>query len=181
MKILEDIRNFADKAHGTQMRKYQPHRYIVHPVRVMETCRKYTDELPILAAALLHDVLEDTDVTRDALYQYLQTVMDQAEAEKTIQLVTELTDVYVKKDFPQFNRRKRKALEIERIRQISPDAQTVKYADILDNSNEIVEFDPDFARVFLRECKVLLASIPDGNAELYELAQKQVNALLEDL
>ncbi|WP_297333190.1 hypothetical protein [Flavobacterium sp.] len=36
-EILHRIREYADDAHGSQMRKYTPERYIVHPVRVMET------------------------------------------------------------------------------------------------------------------------------------------------
>ena len=63
LEDLEKIRHFADQAHGGQLRKYTPERYIVHPVRVMETLKKYTDDLTVLAAALLHDVLEDTTTT----------------------------------------------------------------------------------------------------------------------
>lgn len=60
---LYKIQQFADNAHGEQMRKYSDERYIVHPIRVMETCSAYTDKIQILAAALLHDVLEDTPVS----------------------------------------------------------------------------------------------------------------------
>ncbi|MDF2448383.1 MAG: metal-dependent phosphohydrolase [Bacteroidota bacterium] len=60
--ILDQIREFADKAHGEQMRKYTPGRYIVHPIRVMNTCKRVTYDICILAAALLHDVLEDTAI-----------------------------------------------------------------------------------------------------------------------
>jgi (p)ppGpp synthase/HD superfamily hydrolase len=59
-KILAAITDFADIAHGSQMRKYTPERYIVHPARVMRLCQEYTDDVTVLAAALLHDVLEDT-------------------------------------------------------------------------------------------------------------------------
>jgi (p)ppGpp synthase/HD superfamily hydrolase len=59
-KILQEIIQFADLAHGKQVRRYTSERYIVHPVRVMETCRQYTNDISVLAAAILHDVLEDT-------------------------------------------------------------------------------------------------------------------------
>ena len=77
--ILNTIRDYADTAHGTQMRKYTPERYIVHPIRVMETCRNYDSRLPILAAALLHDVLEDTPVTEAEMRDFLHSVMDAAD------------------------------------------------------------------------------------------------------
>lgn len=64
-RILEQIRDFADRAHGDQLRKYTPERYIVHPVRVMEQVQRITNDTTMLAAALLHDVLEDTATTAD--------------------------------------------------------------------------------------------------------------------
>src|SRR5918993_5563128 len=99
-ETINQIIAFADKCHGEQMRRYEPDRYIVHPTRVMEICRQYTSELPQLAAAILHDVLEDTPVTVEELEQFLKTVMSETEAAETIRLVLELTDVYVKEDYP---------------------------------------------------------------------------------
>jgi (p)ppGpp synthase/HD superfamily hydrolase len=63
--IISQIIEFADRAHNEQKRKYTPDRYIVHPIRVMETCKKYTSDSAVLAGALLHDVLEDTAVTKE--------------------------------------------------------------------------------------------------------------------
>jgi len=59
-------------------KEIHPRRYIVHPAEVMEICSQYTNDITILAAALLHDVLE---------------------------LTAELTDIYTKEDYPKFNRR----------------------------------------------------------------------------
>lgn len=178
--ILQQVRDYADAAHGSQMRKYTPDRYIVHPVRVMELCAAYTNDLPVLAAALLHDVLEDTPVTKDEMHRYLLSVMSQQEAAKTTQLVVELTDVYIKANYPQWNRKKRKEEERERIRKTSPDAQTIKYADILDNCSEIIVHDPSFATVFLRECKKILAVIPNGHAALYQKAKAALQKAMDE-
>lgn len=172
------MREFADKAHGNQKRKYTPERYIVHPERVMKICEQYTDRLPLLAAALLHDVLEDTTVTPPVLQQFLLTEMDEAEALETVRLVIELTDVYTKQQHPRWNRKKRKQNEVRRIAQTSGESQTVKYADIIDNCREIVDHDPEFARVFLQECKALLQVIPNGNERLYGEAVATVNRCL---
>lgn len=178
--ILQQVRDYADTAHGSQMRKYTPDRYIVHPVRVMELCAAYTTDLPVLAAALLHDVLEDTPVTKEEMHRYLSSVMSPQEAAKTTQLVVELTDVYIKASYPQWNRKKRKEEERERIRKTSPDAQTIKYADILDNCSEIVVHDPSFAKVFLRECKKILAVIPNGHAALYQKAKAALQQAMDE-
>ncbi len=57
----------------------------------------------------------------------------------------------------------------------SADAQTIKYADIIDNSNEISTNDPDFARVFLSECRNLLKRMDRGDENLRKRAVDAVD------
>ncbi len=90
---LEKIKGFAEKAHGQQRRKYSDERYISHPIRVMEMCAQYTDDDGMLAAALLHDVLEDTSVTEKEMREFLHGVMLPETADRTLEMVVELTDV----------------------------------------------------------------------------------------
>ena len=178
-EILEKVTTFADQAHGEQKRKYTPERYIVHPVRVMKICANYTNELPVLASALLHDVLEDTKVGKKEMTEFLLRIMSKEEATRTTDLVVELSDVYTKAAYPRWNRRKRKRKEAERIQKTSGESQTVKYADIIDNCKEIVEHDPDFAGLFLLECKSLLRVMQNGNAELRSEAVTTVDDCLQ--
>jgi len=58
----------AEKAHAGQVDK-TGHAYIGHPVRVAERVRRHDPAAgaDVIAAALLHDVLEDTELTRDDL------------------------------------------------------------------------------------------------------------------
>src|SRR5688500_20309858 len=105
-EILDRIAAFADHAHGDQLRKYADERYINHPLRVMKTCEYHGYPLPVLAAAILHDVLEDTDATPHEIKEFLLTVMSEADTDSTLALVTELTDVYIKDLYPRMNRRK---------------------------------------------------------------------------
>ena len=64
MDFLQSIEEFARKAHGDQQRKYEPGPYIIHLVRVKNICLEYVNDEAVAAAALLHDVLEDTPVTK---------------------------------------------------------------------------------------------------------------------
>ena len=96
--ILKHITDFGDTAHGEQLRKYSPDRYMVHPIRVMETLKSHTCDICVLAAALLHDVLEDTPVTAEEIRKFLNKYLNEEEADRTVDLVIELTDVYVKKN-----------------------------------------------------------------------------------
>ncbi|WP_276134614.1 HD domain-containing protein [Polluticoccus soli] len=182
-EILDKIIAYTDAAHHEQMRRYTPERYIVHPVRVMNTCRAYTADLTVLAAAILHDVLEDTPVTPVELLQFLNTVMTPAEAERTLALVVELTDVYVRDKYPGMSRRERKAKEQDRMSATSADAQTIKYADIMDNCAEIVNHDAHFAPMFLQECRQLLNRMNHGNQDLFHRAMAVVErglAMVDD-
>jgi guanosine-3',5'-bis(diphosphate) 3'-pyrophosphohydrolase len=180
-EVLSKIKDFADRSHGEQMRKYTPDRYIVHPVRVMELCHQYNDDISVLAAALLHDVLEDTAVSRQEIKNFLSGLMNHAEVEKTLKLVEELTDVYVKADYPKLNRRMRKAKEMARLENTSAEAQTIKYADIIDNAREIVSHDANFGEVFIRECSALLKKIDKGNKQLYTMAEATLKRAFEEL
>src|SRR3989337_866587 len=99
-RILEYVKIFADNAHGQQVRKYTGERYIEHPVRVMEMVRKFHPEVEVLAAALLHDVLEDTPVTARQMEASLLTIMEEEQVKRVMQLVIDLTDIFIKKDYP---------------------------------------------------------------------------------
>lgn len=107
--------------------------------------------------------------------------MDEAEARQTVDLVVELTDIYIKERYPKWNRKKRKLKEADRIETTSASSQTIKYADIIDNCQEIVDQDPEFANRFLRECRDLLKRMPKGHPVLYRQAIDTVNACLKRL
>src|SRR5687768_12964807 len=121
-EILEAIIRFTDHAHGEQMRKYTPERYIVHPVRVMQICQQYSHDPALLAAALLHDVLEDTPVTKEEVKDFLKTQLSLEDTERAILYVVDLTDVYIKKNYPRMNRRTRREKEAERLSRANPEA-----------------------------------------------------------
>ncbi len=175
-KILQAVRDYADQAHGEQMRKYEPKRYIVHPEEVMEICREYTDELPVLAAALLHDVLEDTPVKEHDIAKFLEPLMSQAEAKEALNLTVDLTDMYTKQAYPHLNRRQRKDKENERLSKAAPKAQTIKYADIISNAVDITAHDKHFGRVYLQEMETLLSVMKSGNKDLYRRAVETIRA-----
>lgn len=180
-KLLQSIREFAEKAHGDQRRKFVDEPYINHPLRVMETCRQYSPSSSMAAAAILHDVLEDTPVTGEEFREFLSTVMDHSHAGHTFRLVRDLTDTFTHARYPNWNRRKRKQKEYERLAHAHPDAQTIKYADIMDNSVDVAGSGDEFARIYLNECKTLLAFITKGVPELHKIAVETVDKALVSL
>ena len=64
--IVKRASEFASKAHNGQVRKYTGEPYFGHPVEVMEIVSEVIDDPEVHAAALLHDVVEDTPRKRRA-------------------------------------------------------------------------------------------------------------------
>ncbi|MDR9458041.1 MAG: HD domain-containing protein [Salegentibacter sp.] len=149
---------FARKAHGTQQRKYSEEAYIEHPIRVAGLVKSVTHTSEMICAAYLHDVVEDTPVS-------LQDI-ERKFGRKTASLVEELTDEYEKKNHPHLNRRQRKQKEVERQAGMSPEAKTIKLADVIDNTRDILKNDPGFARKYIPEMEALTEALQGGDFKL---------------
>ena len=163
----KDALEFATRAHGPQKRKYSSELYIEHPKRVAEIVRNVPHTEEMICAAYLHDVVEDTPVNIDEIEQKFGT--------KVAALVEELTDEYVKEKYPELNRRRRKEREVRRQETMSSEAKTIKLADIIDNTPDIVGNDPAFGRKYVAEMEALVKVLSDGNPMLLERAKKETN------
>ena len=138
---------FATAAHAAvgQMRKYTDDPYIVHPIRVATTVAKFggTDEM--IAAAYLHDVVEDTGVS-------IVDIQDMFGTDVAL-IVNGLTDVSKPEDG---NRAVRKAMDRQHSADATWAAQFVKCADIIDNAHDIGDNDPSFNLVYRKEMLLLI-------------------------
>lgn len=153
---LQKTLELATAAHGEQTRKYSNDLYITHPIRVAKRIEEEGGSECQIAAALLHDVIEDTEVTIEQLRVALHNIWTSQNAEHILKMVIELTDVFVKQDFPLLNRKSRKLLEARRLGGISKEAKQIKFADIKDNQDSI-GLDPGFAKVWNKEKEVILS------------------------
>tara|TARA_B100000131_G_scaffold27433_1_gene26041 strand:- start:6606 stop:7106 length:501 start_codon:yes stop_codon:yes gene_type:complete len=159
--VVKKALEFATEAHSSQKRKYTGEPYIVHPVEVMSIVKTVEHDDEMLAAALLHDVVEDTPTSITDIRQHF--------GDDIASLVDDLTDVSKPEDG---NRKTRKALDRAHTAKASARAQTIKLADLISNSSDILENDPRFAKVYLAEKELLLEVLTKGNKELYERATK---------
>ncbi|MCC8359654.1 HD domain-containing protein [Salinimicrobium sediminilitoris] len=163
----EKALEFARKAHGEQLRKYSEELYIEHPKRVAETVRTVSHTTEMICAAYLHDVVEDTPVEIEEIKKKF--------GNKVAQLVEELTDEYVTEKYPHLNRRRRKDKEVERQATISNEAKTIKLADVIDNTPDIVKNNPSFGPKYLSEMDKLTRVLVGGDPILFEKACKEVS------
>ena len=65
--VLDRAILFAVKAHSGTERRGKGYPYIVHPLEAVEIVATMTKDQELLAAAVLHDTVEDTDVTVDQI------------------------------------------------------------------------------------------------------------------
>ncbi|HYA07749.1 MAG TPA: HD domain-containing protein [Xanthobacteraceae bacterium] len=169
MNIVDKARTFALAAHAAinQRRKYTGEPYITHPAAVVNTLyfSEIYDEATI-AAAWLHDVVEDTKVSDGTILA--------AFGLDVWATVCDLTDTETG------NRETRKRLARERLAAADKRVQDIKVADLIDNAASIIKHDPAFAKVYMREKHDLLAVLTKADPGLRAVAQKIVDDYFAD-
>lgn len=170
--LVGRARDYATKAHQRidHRRKYSHQPYQVHLQAVAELVTGVSDDPEVIAAAWLHDTVEDTPATlEDIENQFGRPVAE---------LVEELTDVSKPSDG---NRAKRKAIDLSYLALASPRAKTVKLADLIDNCRDITKHDPRFAKVYVVEMGALLDVLGEGNEMLYQQASRLYTESMHEL
>ena len=122
---------FAAHKHRDQRRKdAEASPYINHPIALAEVLAGEggVTDVEVLAAALLHDTIEDTATTLQELREHF--------GERIAGMVAEVTD---DKELPKVER---KRLQIEHAAGISPGAKLVKLADKICNLRDVAERPP---------------------------------------
>lgn len=114
---------FAVKAHEGTERRGKGFPYIVHPMEAMSIVATMTSDQELLAAAALHDVVEDTDIGLDVIREEF--------GERVAALVKAESDV------PGGSWKERKQAAIDRLAAAPLDAKMVALGDKLSNMRAI--------------------------------------------
>ena len=164
--LIDRARQFATTAHRNvgQLRKYTGQPYEEHLRSVADMVSTVTDDEEMIAAAWLHDVVEDTPTTIEEI--------ERAFGPDVRTLVEAMTDVSRPQDG---NRAARKALDREHLARAPARAQTVKLADLLDNCQDICRHNARFGRVYLTEMAALLEVLTAGDKSLRQKANKTLD------
>ena len=121
--ILTQAITFAAKAHNGQARKGTDLPYIVHPMETLSIAATMTDDIEILAAAALHDVVEDCGINPDDLRRVF--------GERIAKLVAFQSEK--KEANAQASWQKRKLRTVNRLRIAEQDDLMITLADKLSN------------------------------------------------
>lgn len=128
-QLLDRAIIFAVKAHAGTERRGKGFPYIVHPMEAMEIVATMTPDQELLAAAALHDTVEDTDVTVDQIREEF--------GERIASLVAAESDVMVEGVSEEDSWHARKKAAIDRLANASHDAKIVALGDKLSNMRAI--------------------------------------------
>ena len=129
--ILKAV-HFSAQKHSTQRRKDEnASPYINHPISVALAIAQIggVDDPEILAAALLHDTLEDTDTTPEELEDEF--------GKKVCEYVLDVTD---DKTLPKDERKRR---QIEHAKKISNGVALIKLGDKISNVTDVINNPPE--------------------------------------
>lgn len=159
--LTRRAREFATNAHQQigHRRKYTGQPYSDHLAGVARRVASVSDDPEMLAAAWLHDVVEDTTATfADVEREFGKAVCT---------LVEELAGASKPSDG---NRSRRKRIDLQHLARASTRAMTIKLANLIDNGRDISKHDPRFAQTYLREMSALLEVLQEGDSRLYQQA-----------
>lgn len=164
--LITQARKFATEAHREDRRRYTEDPYIVHPQEVADLAGDHGLGDEAIAAAWLHDVLEDCGVSIKQLLRLF--------GERVTFLVMALSDFNSKESG---NRAWRKSEYAHKIHMIQDsDAHTLKVLDLTSNAPSIRRHDPEFWKVYQQEAKFLLGYLNKADDD----ARRSLRMILDE-
>lgn len=127
--LLDRAIVFAVRAHHNTERRGKGFPYIVHPMEAVEIVATITSDQELLAAAALHDTIEDTDVTVDELRREF--------GDRIADLVFAESDQFAEGVSEEDSWHDRKQAAITRLKNAPHDAKIVAMGDKLSNMRAI--------------------------------------------
>lgn len=128
-ELLDRAIIFAVKAHAGTERRGKGYPYIVHPLEAVEIVSTMTSDQELLAAAALHDTVEDTDVTVEQIREEF--------GPRVASLVADESDEMPEGVSEEDSWHSRKKAAIDRLSKASHDAKMVALGDKLSNMRAI--------------------------------------------
>ena len=128
-ELLDRAIVFAVRAHAGTERRGKGFPYIVHPMEAVEIVATMTSDQELLAAAALHDTVEDTDTTVEQIREEF--------GPRVASLVASESDMVVEGVSEADSWHARKQAAIDRLARASHDAKMVALGDKLSNMRAI--------------------------------------------
>lgn len=125
MTLYEQALKIACAAHKDQVRKHDSSPYVVHPIMVAKKLEKAGFDEKVVAAGLLHDVIEDTDVKEEDLREQV--------GDEIIEIVTAVSEE------KELEWEERKEKYVEAVVAAGESVWAVSVADKIHNAESFIE------------------------------------------
>lgn len=170
-RCLANALELAKVCHEGQKRKVTNEDYIVHPVEVAEILLQTgISDVPTIAAALLHDVIEDCQLPAKATIRAKCGPLVES-------YVLDCTNHF---DSAIFGRRAvRKAKEAARLSKCMEAVQNIKLADAISNLRTTGQLGEDFSKIYANEKLQLVKKLHLGRQELKKRAIELASEILK--
>ena len=165
--LVERALLFSTEKHLGSKRKFSDDPYIIHPTRIAAKVALWDGTADMIAAAFLHDTVEDCEVTHEEI------------KEKFGQEVSDIVRGLTNAPKTSGNRKLRKTIDLQRLMNADWRVQTIKVLDIDDNSNTMCEGDPHYAPIWLKECLLILDSFTKVNVNLLDLVKLKIDSMYD--
>ena len=167
--------HFAAQKHREQRRKDEyASPYIIHPISVALAIAQIggVDDPEILAAALLHDTIEDTNTTSEELEEQF--------GEQVCKYVLEVSD---DKSLPKAERKKR---QIEHAKTLSKGAALIKLGDKISNVTDVInnppsDWDINRRKAYLDWAEAVIKNWPQVNEKMENKFQEVLSSGRKEL
>lgn len=172
-QLLYDLTLMYTKAaHNAcgQTRKVSGDPYWVHPVGVAEIVARYTDDIATIQGALLHDVIEDTKITKYDLAEDFNV---------EVALIVQGCSDPQQKD-PNIPRSVRKRINREHAAQQNAKVQNIKVADSIYNLLDMEGMDREFCIQYLKEKEQMIDMMILADDDLQWYAYGVIESLKEE-
>lgn len=168
--MSDKAREFAEKAHKGQVRKFSGKEYVSHPKQVAKLVRKYKESHKIeelVSAALLHDTIEDTGTTGADLEKMFGGLV--------ASLVEELTN-----DEKKLREMGKTEYMRKKMINMSTWGLVIKLADRLSNVSDFDTANPEFVNRYRKQTNIILDSI-ERHRELTGTHKKLIAKIREKM
>lgn len=170
--LTEHAKAFATKAHRQigHRRKLSNKPHEAYLKAVAQLVASVTDDPEMIAAAWLHDCVEDTPITVDELEQRF--------GRGVATLLEELSNVSRPSDG---DRTTRAAKDLAHLQQASPRAKTIKLATLIEGARGLASQEPASALLLIAEMQSLLQALQEGAPRLLKQATDVLHRCAKEL
>jgi (p)ppGpp synthase/HD superfamily hydrolase len=178
MNIIDNARQIASQAHEGQRRKWGTQApYIVHPTRVAAKVQSLSGTTDVdVAAAFLHDVVEDIAIPLNKVDYYNELIRTQCGSD-VLQLVLELTNPTHGPEWDHRPRVEKRAKDWEHLSQISDRAKRIKLVDRWDNIGDFQGAPRRLVAKYIPESRHLLGMIRYVDEVMAAELEERINQL----